>query len=68
MKAYKNTSELVFSLGSISQSDVPEIRLSYNRSTRKPFLGNINTSESVANFLRKIYKRGEIELQVEAVT
>lgn len=47
----------------VKQTEVPEIKLRYNRSTRKPLLGKITSSREAADFIRSTYKRGEIEMQ-----
>lgn len=53
---------IVFGLGLIPKEGVPEIRIHYSRS-RKIFLGKVTNSSDAANFLRKIYPSGSIELQ-----
>jgi len=62
-KKYPTKPEMIFSLGYMRQDEVPEVKLRLNRSSRKSFLGKISSSKDVADFIRKIYKRGEIELQ-----
>jgi DNA repair protein RadC len=63
LKMYrKNKEEVVFGLGLIPKEGVPEIKIRYNR-TRKTFLGKVTNSKDVADFIRKIYTRGNIELQ-----
>jgi DNA repair protein RadC len=42
---------------------VPEIKVSYKRSTQKKFKGRITTSTDVADFIRSTFNDGEIELQ-----
>ena len=53
---------VVFGLGLIPKEGVPEIKIRFNRS-RKVFLGKVTSSKDTADFLRKIYTRGTIELQ-----
>ena len=52
----------VFGLGQIAKEGVPEIKIRYNRSN-KIFLGKISHSKDVADFIRKTYNRGIIQLQ-----
>jgi len=62
-KAYPLRKEtIVFGLGLIPKEGVPEIKIRFNRS-RKVFLGKITDSKDAADFLRKVYSRGSIELQ-----
>jgi len=62
-KAYPLRKEtIVFGLGLIPKEGVPEIKIRFNRS-RKVFLGKITDSKDAADFLRKLYSRGSIELQ-----
>lgn len=53
---------MVFGLGAIPKPGVPEIKVRYNR-TRKAFLGKVTSAKDAAEFLRKVYTRGSIELQ-----
>lgn len=63
LKAYRMPEEvLVFGLGLIPKEGVPEIKIRYNRSL-KIFLGKVTTSKDVADFIRRIYTRGIIQLQ-----
>lgn len=50
-----------FGLGSIAKDFVPELKVRYNRG--KLFLGKVSCSEDVANFIKKRYGVGQIELQ-----
>jgi DNA repair protein RadC len=62
-KKYKaRKEEVVFSLGAIPKQGVPEIKIRYNKS-RKAFLGTVMHSKDSADFIRRIYTRGSIELQ-----
>lgn len=63
MKRYQTQAEIVLGISGISQSDIPEVKVRFNRSAKKKFYGRITQSRDVADFIRKIYKRGEIELQ-----
>lgn len=58
---------MIFSLGYLQQGEIPEVKLRLNRSSRKKLFGKISDSTSVAEFIRKIYKRGEIELQEQFI-
>jgi DNA repair protein RadC len=62
-KSYPEQPEFIFTLGALREGDVPEVKLRLNRSSRKKFLGKVESSKSAADFIRKVYKRGEIELQ-----
>lgn len=53
---------MVFALGSLPKQGVPEIKVRYNRA-RKTFLGLVKKSTDAADFIRKTYTRGSIELQ-----
>ena len=66
-KLYKTQAEVIFGIAGISQGDIPEVKVRFNRSARKKFLGRIARSGDVADFIRKIYKRGEIELQEQFI-
>ncbi len=59
-KLYKTQAEVIFGIAGISQGDIPEVKVRFNRSARKKFLGRIARSGDVADFIRKIYKRGEV--------
>jgi hypothetical protein len=54
-------------LGNVPPMQIPEVKVRYNRSTRKKFLGKLTSSKDVADFIRSCYKRGEIELQEQFV-
>jgi DNA repair protein RadC len=54
--------KVVFGLGLIPQEGVPEIKISYTR-TRKEFLGKVTSSKDVADFIRRTFKAGTLELQ-----
>ncbi len=64
-KKYREIPEVV--LGNIEEISVPEVRLSFIRTTDKKFLGKISSSEDAAFFLRKIFLLDEIELQEQFV-
>ncbi len=53
---------LVFGLGLIPKEGLPEIKIRYNRSS-KVFLGKVSHSKDVADFIRRIYSRGILQLQ-----
>jgi DNA repair protein RadC len=53
---------IVFGLGLIPKEGVPEIKVRYNRS-KKVFLGKVTNSKDAAEFVRKVYPRGSLELQ-----
>ncbi len=59
---YKRKEEVVFGLGLIPKQGVPEIKIRYNRSG-KIFLGKVSHSKDVADFVRKVYYRGTLQLQ-----
>lgn len=60
-KAYRKGKEtLVFALGQIPNEGIPEIKISYKR-TSKDFLGKIGNSADVASFIRPVIQN--IELQ-----
>lgn len=54
--------DTLFGTGSSSQSDIPEIQVSYDRSTRKS-LGNLSDNYQTAAFIRSIIPPGELQLQ-----
>jgi DNA repair protein RadC len=63
IKPYREGKEkIVFGLGLIPKEGVPEIKIRYNRSS-KIFLGKVTNSKDAANFIRKIYDRGTLQLQ-----
>lgn len=60
---YKQEIEkIVFGLGLIPQEGVPQIKITYTR-TRKEFLGKVTSSKDVADFIRRTFKAGTLELQ-----
>lgn len=59
---YGTRKTMVFGLGLISKEGVPEIKIRYSRPQRI-FLGKVTHSKDVADFIRKTFKRGTIELQ-----
>ena len=62
-RTYKFPKEtIVFGLGLIPKQGVPEIKVRYNRS-RKVFLGKVTNSKDAADFIRRVYPRGSVELQ-----
>lgn len=64
-KRYNIMPEIV--LGNVPSVDVPEIKIRYNRSSRKKFLGKITSSKDVADFIRKTFQRGEVQLQEQFI-
>lgn len=58
----ENKETIVFGLGLIPKDGVPEIKIRYNRS-RKVFLGRVTNSKDAADFIRKVYPFGSIQLQ-----
>src|SRR3954468_2567908 len=63
-KKKKDTdAEFVLLDGDASVIDVPEITVSYIRTTRNRFVGKITSSADVAKFIRQIFNEGEVELQ-----
>lgn len=62
---YSTVPEVV--LGDVPEIAVPEILVSYRRNTEKPFLGKISNSSDVANFLRRTFSEGIVDLQEEAI-
>ncbi len=61
IKKYHNPEEIV--LGNIPAIDVPEIKIRYNRSSRKKYFGKVSSSLDVADFIRRTFQRGDILLQ-----
>ncbi len=57
----------VFGLGLIPEEGVPEIKISYTR-TRKEFLGKITNSRNAADFIRRTFRAGSLELQEHFIT
>jgi len=64
-KRYTTTPEIV--LGNIPSVDIPEIKIRYNRSSRKKFLGKITSAKDVADFIRRTFQRGEVQLQEQFI-
>jgi hypothetical protein len=62
---YKTTPEIV--LGNVPEIEVPELQVSFNRSSGKQFLGSIYSSEDVAIFIKRTFGQGEIELQEQFI-
>lgn len=56
----KGKETIVFSLGQIPQEGVPEIKISYKR-TNKDFLGKIEKSGDVADFMRQLFNNVELQ-------
>lgn len=59
--------KVVFGLGLIPQEGVPQIKITYRR-TRKEFLGKVTSSKDVADFIRRTFKAGTLELQESFIT
>lgn len=57
----------VFGLGLIPSEGVPQIKITYRR-TRKEFLGKVTHSKDVADFIRRTFKAGTLELQESFIT
>jgi hypothetical protein len=64
MKRYEETPEVV--LGNIPEIVIPEIQVTYDRSTGKQFFAQISTSSDVADFIRSTFKN-DIELQEQMI-
>lgn len=60
-KKYRQLPEVV--LGEVKDLDIPEVRLSFIRKTKKKFIGQIHSSADAARFLRLTFDKGQIELQ-----
>lgn len=54
--------KVVFGLGLIPEQGVPEIKITYTR-TRKEFLGKVTNSRDAADFIRRTFRAGSLELQ-----
>lgn len=66
-KNYKRGKEtVVFALNGMPKAGVPEIKVRFNRS-KKDFLGKVTQSKDAADFLRKVYTRGTLELQEQFI-
>jgi len=61
---YTTVPEIV--LGSVDDVDVPEIKVSYERDSRKTF-AQVTSSSDAAEFIRKTFNKGEIELQEQFI-
>jgi len=62
LKPYQLKNEMIYSgFGGIPKNFIPEVKIRYNRG--KMFLGKISGSFDVAEFLRKTYELGKIQLQ-----
>lgn len=57
---YPDQPEIV--LGSTAEVNIPELNITYSRSTR-PFLGTVFSAKDVAAFIRSTFYEGEIEVQ-----
>lgn len=57
----------VFGLGLIPEEGVPEIQITYTR-TRKEFLGKVTSSRDAADFIRRTFRAGSLELQEHFIT
>lgn len=62
---YPEIPEIV--LGNLPEISVPEIQVSYNRSSAKPFLGKITSSSDVAVFLRNTFEKNDLDLQEQMI-
>lgn len=63
MKKRNKINEVVLCGSGVSSIKVPEIKVRYDRTTARLFKGSIRTSNDVADFLRKTFDKGEIDLQ-----
>jgi len=61
---YLPTPEIV--LGNIPEIDIPEIKVSYERDSRKSF-AQLHAVADVADFIRMTFNKGEIELQEQFI-
>lgn len=62
LKPYKIQNDIIYSgLGGVPKDFIPEIKVYYNRG--KLFLGKVSKSNDVADFIRKIYEKGSIQVQ-----
>lgn len=62
---YRVTPEIV--LGNISEVEIPELQVSYNRSSGKFLSGTISSSFDVAEFIRNTIGGNEVELQEQFI-
>src|ERR1051326_2108259 len=62
---YITSPEIV--LGNVPEIVIPELRVTYDRSSGKRFLGSIYTPDDVAIFIMRIFGQGEIELQEQFI-
>ena len=62
---YKTVPEIV--LGDIPEIQIPELQVSYNRSSGKFLSGAITSSKDVAEFIRNTIGTNEIELQEQFI-
>ena len=62
---YPQSTEIV--LGNISEVEIPELQVSYNRSSGKFLSGTIASSFDVAAFIRSTVGKNEIELQEQFI-
>lgn len=62
---YRVTPEIV--LGNISEVEIPELQVSYNRSSGKFLSGTISSSFDVAEFIRNTIGNNEVELQEQFI-
>lgn len=67
MGKYNEQPELVLGDTFEAEIKVPEIQISFNRSTSKELTGKITSSYDASELIRKIYKKGEIELQEQFI-
>jgi DNA repair protein RadC len=68
IQRYKPEREkVVFGLGLIPEEGVPEIQITYTR-TRKEFLGKVTSSRDAADFIRRTFRAGSLELQEHFIT
>ena len=62
---YRPIPEIV--LGNIPEMEIPELQVSYNRSSGKFLSGTISSSFDVAEFIRNTIGKNEVELQEQFI-
>jgi DNA repair protein RadC len=61
-KVYKQTPDVLYlGLAGMIDNYIPELKVSYNRGQQ--FLGKVSKADEVADFIKKTYGKGQIELQ-----
>ena len=54
-------------MGAIPKAGVPEVQLKFYKSARKRFLGEVEKSDDVAEFIASLYKKGEMALREQII-